>query len=121
MRVSHHTQVIIASVILLAVLISGCQKPVTEPTPGASAQDSQAIDPDPQAPAAPPSLISTLLVPQGRWAATFDSNDLEAVQCYNLVVLKDAVIQLSQRLSVLEAGQVVSSDPNTPDPVEATE
>ena len=128
MRVNHHTQVIIASIIMLAILISGCRKTVTEPTPEASAQDTQAIAPNPQAPAAPPTLISTLLVPQGRWAEVFDSNDLASVQCYNLVVLKDALIQLSQRITVLEAGPVVAPvvspvvpDPNTPAPVEATE
>jgi PBP1b-binding outer membrane lipoprotein LpoB len=115
---SIHTQIIIAAVILLAVLISGCQPTVTESVPGASASDNQANASDPQAPAAPPTLISTLIRPQGRWASTFDSNDLDAVQSYNLVVLKDALIQMSQRIRAIEAW----IDPNsTPLTMEDTE
>ena len=93
-----HRTIIIASVILLANLFSGCRRVEV------------AVAPDPQ-----PTLQSALLVPSAEWSATFDANDLESIVAYNLVALRNAVIQVSQRLRVVEGLTII--DPNTETPV----
>lgn len=93
MKMSLYTQIILASSILLVILISGCGvKPVE-------------VDPT-------TAMRSSLLIPNARWSKSFDPNDWESIQTYNLVALREALIETIGRVSVLEKSEDGDSDPN---------